>query len=257
MIPTFGNLFKRALAPYHKFPKLMTGFIALMFLPVLFIGMTKFSLDLIGLVYGTLSFNSLLWIIGSILVSLASLWVTLAYMTALADIDSGKMPEKIRTYLKKTRGLIFPAFGLTIVVSLIVAGGFVLLIIPGVIFSIWFVFTLQARVLDQKKGTSALTQSKSLVTGNWWEVFGRIVLATIVVTVCMSIVEAIFNSFFPGDLNLLTFQTLTVLSFIITVLTAAVQAIFTPFASAIPTIMYLDLKKGKPAETDPIASLVK
>ncbi len=235
----------------------MTGFIALMFLPVLFIGMTKFSLDLIGLVYGTVSFNSVLWIIGSVLMSLASLWSTLAYMLALADIDSNKMPEKIGTYLKKTRGLILPTFGLTIVVSLIVAGGFILLLIPGIIFSIWFVFTLQARVLDQKKGTSALSQSKSLVAGNWWGVFGRIVLATIIVTICMSIVETIFNSFFPGDLNLLTFQTLTVLSFVITLLTAAIQAIFTPFASAIPTIMYLDLKKGKLASNDPLSPPLK
>ncbi len=251
MLPAVGDLFKRALAPYHKFPKFMAGFLVLMFLPVLFIGMTKFSLDLIGLVYGTVSFNSVLWIIGSVLMSLASLWFTLAYMPALADIDSGKTPEKIGTYLKRTRGLILPAFGLTILVGLIVTGGFILLIIPGIIFSIWFVFTLQARVLDQKKGTSALSQSKSLVAGNWWGVFGRIVLATIIVTVCMGIVESIFNSFFPGDLDLLTFQTLTVLSFVVTVLTAAIQAIFTPFAGAIPTLMYLDLKKVKPSNVDP------
>ncbi|HRH23553.1 MAG TPA: hypothetical protein PK295_02905 [Candidatus Magasanikbacteria bacterium] len=257
MLPEVGNLFKRALAPYHKFPKFMTGFLALMFLPVLFIGMTKFSLDLIGLVYGVVSLNSMLWVVGSVLMSLVSLWFTLAYMIAFADIDSGKMPEKIQVYLKKTRSLIVPAFGLTILVGLIVLGGFILLIIPGIIFSVWFVFTLQARVLDQKKGTNALSASKSLVAGNWWGVFGRIVLATIIVTVCMRIFESILNGLFPGDLDLLTFQKLTVLSFIVTVLTAAAQAIFTPFASAIPTIMYLDLKKGKPVESDPLAPPLK
>lgn len=250
MLLSVSDLFKRALAPYHKFPKLVTGFIFLMLLPVLFFGIAKFSVDLIGLVYGVITTNTMLLIAGSTLVSILSLWFSIGYILAIADIESGAMPQKISAYLKKSRAFILPALGLTLLVSAIVVGGVVLLFIPGIIFSIWFVFTLQARVLDQKKGLSALTMSKSLVNGNWWGVFGRTALSIMLISILMSACGSILGRLFQVNPADLTFQKLTVVTFSLTVLTALVQALFTPFASAIPTILYLDLKRSKTAPVD-------
>lgn len=252
MLLSVGDLFKRSIAPYHKFPKLTIGFISLLFLPVLFFGIAKFSLDLIGLVYGTVTSNTFILVIGSLIASALSLWFSLAFILAVTDIDSGVPPQKLSAYLKKSRTFIIPAIGLTLLVGLIVLGGFILLVIPGILFSIWFVFTLQARLLDQKKGLSALSWSKSLVSGNWWGVFGRIALSVIVVSILMSVVGNILGAMFQVNVNSLTFQKLTIITFSLTVLLAMVQAVFTPFASAIPTVLFLDLKKTKAGNEDPL-----
>ncbi len=252
MLPTISELFNRAYAPYRKFPRFAWIFIILFFLPILFLGITKFSADLVSLVYGVVTTNGLLLVVGAILMSFVSLWFNLAYLYALADIDEGMSPNKISNYLKKGKKVILPAFALSLLVGIIVLGGLILLIIPCFIFGIWFVFTLQARVLDEKKGVSALTYSKSLVEGNWWGVFGRIVVSMIVVYVILSVFGKLMNGLFQMTLTTLTFQKLTILSLIVTLLTSAVQAILTPFATAIPTILYLDLKKAKSVKPNPL-----
>lgn len=53
--------------------------------------------------------------------------------------------------------------------SLAVAGGFLLLIIPGIIFSYWFAFTTQIVVFENLSGTAALSRSKQLVKGRFWK----------------------------------------------------------------------------------------
>lgn len=57
-----------------------------------------------------------------------------------------------------------------------VLGGFLLLFIPGVIFTVWFMFSLLVFVFEGKTGTDALKASKALVSGRWWGVFGRTLL---------------------------------------------------------------------------------
>jgi len=230
----------------------MAKFILLVFLPELFLGIAKFSTDLIRLVYGSAITYGVALIVGGVVVSIISLWFNLAFIRAVLDIDNGSAPEKLSVYLKKTRGFIIPAIGLTLLVSLVVLGGFILLIIPGCIFSIWFVFTLQARILDEKKGMQSLTYSKSLVSGNWWAIFFRIAVSVIFVSFLLGVFGKIIDVLFQINLNALTFQKLTIISLIATILVSFAQAALTPFATAIPTILYLDLRKAKQIPNDPL-----
>ncbi len=251
MLPSVSNLFKRAFAPYRTHPKVILKFTLLFFLPIFVVELAGFSVDLISIVYGIVPTGALLFIVGAICMSLLSLWFTISYIQALADMDEGRPLQATKEYLKKTARLILPVFGLSFLVGLIVVGGFILVIIPGIIFSIWFTFVAQARVLDKKKGVSALGFSRTLVKGNWWGVFGRIVVGILAVLAIMAVYQSIVNMFSHFDVDTLTFQKLTVFSFILTIITSAVQAIVTPFASGIPTILYLDLKKSKPASENP------
>jgi hypothetical protein len=59
--------------------------------------------------------------------------------------------------------------------GLAILAGFILLIIPGIIFAVWFSFAIYLFVSEGVKGKAALTASKKLVQGYWWAVFGRIV----------------------------------------------------------------------------------
>ncbi len=52
-------------------------------------------------------------------------------------------------------------------------GGFVLLIIPGVIVSFYIAFAMYAFIDEDTRGMSALQRSRELVTGNFWDILSR------------------------------------------------------------------------------------
>ncbi|MEI6510878.1 MAG: hypothetical protein WCO25_02430 [Candidatus Uhrbacteria bacterium] len=52
--------------------------------------------------------------------------------------------------------------------ALTVAGGFLLLVIPGLIFLVWFGFAQQALLLDGKRGLDALSASRDLAKGRFF-----------------------------------------------------------------------------------------
>ncbi len=77
---------------------------------------------------------------------------------------------------------------------------FLLLVIPGIIFMVyWYVFAYI--VLDQGlTGMAALKKSKEMITGNWWRTFAIFVIAIILSIITSSLVSGISseNSFIGG-----------------------------------------------------------
>ena len=66
------------------------------------------------------------------------------------------------------------AIGASFFAAVLIFGGFLLLIIPGIILAVRYCMVLPAVVLDQSRGSEALNRSKTLVKGRWWAVFGRL-----------------------------------------------------------------------------------
>lgn len=77
---------------------------------------------------------------------------------------------------------------------------FLLLVIPGIIFMVyWYVFAYV--VLDQGlTGMAALKKSKEMITGNWWKTFAIFVIAIILSGIASTIVSGIGsgNNFIGG-----------------------------------------------------------
>ncbi|MBI5354740.1 MAG: hypothetical protein HZB50_19020 [Chloroflexi bacterium] len=63
------------------------------------------------------------------------------------------------------------AFVTQLFTSLIILGLTLLLFIPGVIYSIYYLFMLDAVALRDKDGREALKYSKTLIEGQWWRIF--------------------------------------------------------------------------------------
>lgn len=82
--------------------------------------------------------------------------------------------------------------GVNILVTLAVTAGYILLIIPGLIFSIWFSCSIFLLLIKNKKGREALKESKRLVAGYFWPVAFRIIILTLAVSVI-----SLFLSFIP------------------------------------------------------------
>ena len=118
-----------------------------------------------------------------------------------------------------------------ILTSIIVIIGFILFIIPGILFSIWYAFSLMVLILDNKKGWQALKQSRELTQGKWWGIFERLAILYVIIIV-VNILLSRADSLINGS------QILTDVVFTV------IMVLFTPFIFAYTYTIYKSLKGG-------------
>jgi hypothetical protein len=105
-----------------------------------------------------------------------------------SDVAVGRQPT-IGDIWSRLGRLVIPLIltGLLVVLTIIV--GLVLLIIPGILFFVWFSLSSQALVMEDKRYTSAMGRSRQLVKGSWWRVFGILLVIAIVTGIAQQFVE--------------------------------------------------------------------
>lgn len=105
-----------------------------------------------------------------ILFTIIQLWsqAVLIFATKAAYENIG-----FKGILKKGWKSIKSFLCISALMSLIVATGGVLFIVPGILFVIWYVFSVYVFAEEGLRGLSALARSKEYVKGRWWGVFGR------------------------------------------------------------------------------------
>lgn len=157
-------------------------------------------------------FSNIPMLIGFLIISLISiilgLWSqTTQYFTIL------KMGEPEKKVFKFGYKNMWRFFVISFVVGFIIFGGVILLIIPAIIFGVWYSFSIWL-VLDKNMGVKeSLKTSKLMVKGRFWQVLGRSVvfgLFTLVITILLSIVPYLGSLFlsFTAPLFLLPFYLL-------------------------------------------------
>ena len=62
--------------------------------------------------------------------------------------------------------------------GLLIALGSILLIVPGVIFAVWFYFSAQVVLYENLGGRAALSRSKTLVKGHFWWLLKNLAIYT-------------------------------------------------------------------------------
>jgi hypothetical protein len=82
-------------------------------------------------------------------------------------------------FKKDVLAVFLPAILMSILVGIITTAGFILFIIPGVLFTVWYAFVMYMVILDKKRGLALLGESKKLSAGRFWRVFGRLVVPTL------------------------------------------------------------------------------
>ena len=135
---------------------------------------------LIGLLF-LLTGKNVYWLLISIVLFLSYiiiqaiifLWVKVSMMYV---IDERISETKLKYFLTKGWLVLSSYIWLSFLVGIVMFAGFVLFIIPGIIFTIWFSFSRFILIFEDKKGKLAMARSKELVKGYWWPVFGRFLL---------------------------------------------------------------------------------
>jgi hypothetical protein len=106
------------------------------------------------------------WFIGILVFGIVLIPLCTAAM--IQNISASYLGESLTVGASYSRAAprLLPLMGTQILVGLIVLLGFVLLIVPGVIFSLWFLIVGPVVILEGVAGTSALGRSRELMRGN-------------------------------------------------------------------------------------------
>jgi len=124
---------------------------------------------------GALMFGIPVGLIFVITAIIIGLWTGIAIILAVNQIITGKLLGFKET-LSLAWGKVLSYFGVSFLSGIIISLGFILLIIPGIIFSVWFSFAPVLVVLGGLGVFEALKKSKELISGYFWPVLGRFVV---------------------------------------------------------------------------------
>lgn len=120
------------------------------------------------------------WIVGMVAGTVAMGMSTGAYFYSVVDEHMD-----FKTAFQNGWRRALPFAWIFTLVGFIVYGGFFLLLIPGLIFMVWFFFAPLVLAEEDLRGMSALIKSRELVRGRFWPVLGRLMalwLATVVIS---------------------------------------------------------------------------
>ena len=118
----------------------------------------------------------------------------------------------------------------SVLVGLATIGGLILFIIPGIYIGIRLCVSIEALVVEGRRGTEAMGRSWGLVGGHWWHAFGTLVVAGLLTGIVNAVITAPF-----GDT-----------SWFVQAVVAAVATVVTmPYGVLVGVLLYLDLRARK------------
>jgi len=178
----------------------------------------------------------------SMLVSLgASPIITVALTYAISEIFLGRLPT-IGQSLNVALKLFVPLSGTMLLLYLGIAGGFLLLVIPGIYLMCVWMLTWEVMVIERGVGTGALKRSRALMRGNVWRALGILIVGWIIVMVV------------EGTLGLIA-RPIPMLGPLVNGFS---QAIGTAYSATVSVLLYFDIRCRKEAfDLDHLARLVE
>jgi hypothetical protein len=169
------------------------------------------------------------------------------FLSGLLTIVMGKavLGQRVTTgeAWRNVRPRLGALFGVSILYTLIITGGMVALIVPGIWMYTLFSLASTALVLEGARVGRAFGRSRELISGAWWRTFGIFLVAGILTTILAYIVQ-IPVGLISGGLNAATGTgpapgiALTLL--IVTIGGIISDVITLPFISGVTTLVYID-----------------
>jgi len=166
------------------------------------------------------------------------------------SLKSGKY--KFESMIKEAKGFYFRYLGFTIIGVIFLLALGILLIIPAVIFGVYWVVATYFLYEGKHGIIGSFGASFRIVRKRWWKVFGRLIIVLLVITV-FSIIASIPLSIF--NMISLAFgigEPFPIWNVVLQNLLGIVDTIIKTLGTALMIIyfknLYLDLKKTKPAK---------
>jgi len=159
----------------------------------------------------------------------------------ISDVYLGKeltVGQTFQAVLPKLVVLI----GASILVGIAIGLGFLLLVVPGVIFGLWLFVTTPSIVVENQGVTAGMSRSKALTSGNLGKVFAVGFLAVVITWII-----SIPIGYVGGFLSVTLFSNRVLGLFVTQFATLIAEVLATPIVSAATVLLYYDLRIRKEA----------
>jgi len=167
--------------------------------------------------------------------------VTAAATFAVGELYLGRSPS-FADALRVSFAIILPLLGTSLLAWLCIAGGFVLLIVPGVYLAFAFILIRQIMVLERVFGVAALRRSRELMRGNLWRGAGILFVGVLIANVLAGVLQLALR-FVP---------------FIGPLATGLAQAASAAYVSTVGVLLYFDIRCRKEGfDVEHLARLVQ
>lgn len=177
-------------------------------------------------------------------VALTAVLVVVSVISGVALIKAVSAPEETTLATAYKFGLeqLWSYLWVSILVGLTILVGFVLFIIPGIIFVIWYSFSYFTLVLEGKRGTEAMKASRAYVKGRWWAVFGRMFALFIVIMLAAMLLGVLLQMLVPVSKEMMD------------AIASISNIVLVPFSIAYTYLMYTDVRRMTEASANAVAT---
>src|SRR3990167_3103285 len=162
----FTRMWKKLLGLYLV---LYLSIFAVGFLFAMLVGLGLFVVilfNITGFLPMALLFIGMLFFI--VFIAATAILMSVVLIRAIKDREH---PISIMESIKEAKKDIVPYYVVSMLTGVVVTIGYTLFIIPGIIFSVWFMFATYEYIYQGKRGFAALQMSKVYVKGRWWNIF--------------------------------------------------------------------------------------
>jgi len=138
---------------------------------------------------------------------------------------------KIVDVIKFALSKFWTTLGTTLLMILMLIGLFLLLIVPGIIFAVYWTFVISVIIIKNLSGKKALDYSKSVVKKRWWKVLGYSIVLELIPIAITIIAMLCISAYYPSNIGYCVY-------FIISLLANV-------FMYVSQTVLFLELDKTK------------
>jgi hypothetical protein len=163
--------------------------------PILVVACIGSVLTSVGMLFHNPILTAIMGVLGAI--------VSLISAIALIRIVSGIQADAsdITGNLRKSVALFLPYLWVAVITGITAIGGLVLLVIPGIIISIYLSVSIFVFIIEGKRGFQALTQSFSYISGRWWQVLWRTFVFGFFIVIASALLSIILSFLVGFDMS--------------------------------------------------------
>lgn len=153
-------------------------------------GFLGFSLLYPKFTLGAFGLQIILVIVFFLVFSINQAWGQTALLYAIKDSKEG---IGAREAYRRGWHKILSYWWVSFLTGFVVLGGFLLFVVPGIIFAVWFSMAIFVLVAEDLNGMNALLKSREYVKGKWGGVFWRLLFIAVLNVVISWVPTLIFN----------------------------------------------------------------
>jgi hypothetical protein len=185
--------------------------------------------------YGNSVGSESLALTGLALQSLINVFTWGAMTVAVSDVCVGNRPSFRRSYAMLYR-IIWRYLGLYVIVTVVLAVGFMLFVIPGLVLSVFLLFSITACIIERRGARDAIRRSVTLAKGQFWRVLGIFLLVVLIWFAVLMLIGATVGALgIDLERNVMAFN----------ILFGLVSAAITPFIPIACILLYYDTRARK------------